>query len=103
MSDEAPKPRISIIYCTQCNWLLRSAWMAQELLHTFSDSLLEVALVPATGGRFEILVDGDVIWERKRDGGFPGPKDLKQRVRDVIEPDRDLGHLDRSNSDAADG
>ncbi len=103
MSDEASKPRISIIYCTQCNWLLRSAWMAQELLHTFSDSLSEVALVPATGGRFEILVDGDVIWERKRDGGFPGPKDLKQRVRDVIEPDRDLGHLDRSNSDGADG
>jgi selenoprotein W-related protein len=37
-----------------------------------------------------------LIWERKRDGGFPGPKELKQRVRDVIEPERDLGHTDRS-------
>ncbi len=41
------KPRISILYCTQCNWLLRAAWMAQELLQTFSDELGEVALIPA--------------------------------------------------------
>lgn len=90
------KPRIVIVYCTQCNWLLRAAWMAQELLQTFGDSLGEVALVPGTGGHFEITVNGQSIWERKRDGGFPGPKDLKQRLRDVIEPDRDLGHLDRN-------
>ncbi|UWU14274.1 SelT/SelW/SelH family protein [Rhizobium sullae] len=89
------KARVTILYCTQCNWLLRAGWMAQELLHTFSDSLAEVALVPGTGGNFEIRVNGDLIWERNRDGGFPGPKELKQRVRDIIEPGRDLGHADR--------
>jgi len=91
------KPRITILYCTQCNWLLRAAWMAQELLSTFADSLGEVALLPGTGGNFEIRVNGELIWERKRDGGFPGPKELKQRVRDIIEPGRDLGHTDRVN------
>lgn len=93
------KPRIAIHYCTQCNWLLRSAWMAQELLHTFGDTLGEVALIPGTGGIFEIHINDLVVWERVRDGGFPGPKDLKQRVRDVIAPDRDLGHLDRSSKE----
>jgi selenoprotein W-related protein len=94
MTDKA---RITIQYCTQCNWLLRSAWMAQELLQTFGDSLGEVALIPGTGGIFEIRVNDEVIWERVRDGGFPGPKDLKQRVRDLIDPERDLGHLDRAS------
>lgn len=89
------KPHITILYCTQCNWLLRAGWMAQELLQTFGDSLGEVGLIPGTGGVFEIRLDGVLLWERKRDGGFPGPKELKQRVRDVIDPDRDLGHLDR--------
>ncbi|AOX17470.1 SelT/SelW/SelH family protein [Kozakia baliensis] len=89
------KPKISIRYCTQCNWLLRSAWMAQELLSSFGLSLGEVALIPDTGGIFEIRVNDQLVWERKRDGGFPGPKELKQCVRDVIEPDRDLGHIDR--------
>ena len=93
----AARPIIEITYCRLCGWGLRAGWMAQELLQTFTDSLGEVALVPGTGGNFEIRVDGDLIWERKRDGGFPGPKELKQRVRDIIEPGRDLGHVDRTS------
>lgn len=69
--------------------------MAQELLSTFSYVLGEVALIPGTGGNFEIRLDDQLIWERKRDGGFPGPKELKQRIRDIVEPERDLGHVDR--------
>ncbi|CAH1043875.1 SelT/SelW/SelH family protein [Halomonas sp. TD01] len=87
--------RIQICYCTQCQWLLRSAWYAQELLSTFGESLAEVALSPSHGGTFEIWCDETLLWERKRDGGFPDIKVLKQRVRDKIEPARDLGHIDR--------
>src|SRR4051812_43950067 len=92
------KPRIAITYCRQCNWLLRAAWMAQELLSTFSEELGEVALLPSTGGAFTIEVRGDVVWDRKRDGGFPDIKTLKQLVRDRIAPERNLGHLDRSGA-----
>ena len=88
------KPSLSITYCTQCNWLLRSAWMAQEVLSTFSLEMGEVILVPGSGGIFEIKLDGALIWERKRDGGFPDVKQLKQMVRDRIDPERSLGHID---------
>jgi len=54
-------PAIRITYCTQCNWLLRAAWMAQELLSTFGQDLGEVTLVPGTGGSFEITLDGETI------------------------------------------
>lgn len=89
-------PVVTITYCTGCNWLLRSAWMAQELLSTFQNDLGEVALRPGTGGAFEITLNGTVIWERKRDGGFPDIKVLKQMVRDRIDPARSLGHIDRA-------
>ena len=92
---ETRKPRVAITYCRQCNWLMRSAWMAQELLSTFSEELGAVTLIPSTGGAFQIEVDGEIVWERKRDGGFPDVKALKQRVRDRISPERDLGHVDR--------
>jgi len=92
------KPSVAIIYCRQCNWMLRAAWMAQELLSTFSEELGAVTLTPGTGGVFEIRCEGDLIWERKRDGGFPDVKTLKQRVRDRIAPARDLGHVDRSEA-----
>lgn len=86
----ASKPEIVITYCTQCQWLLRAAWLAQELLSTFGDDLGKVSLVPGTGGVFHISCDEVQIWERKVDGGFPEAKILKQRVRDQIDPDRDL-------------
>ena len=92
------RPRITITYCRQCGWLLRAAWLAQELLSTFAEDLGEVALSPGTGGVFIVACDGETIWERVRDGGFPDAKTLKQRVRDRIDPARDLGHLDRTAS-----
>lgn len=96
-------PRVTIAYCTQCNWLLRAAWMAQELLQTFGTDLGGVTLAPATGGTFRIEVEGELVWERTRDGGFPEAKVLKRRVRDVIAPGRDLGHVDRAAETAAEG
>ena len=93
----AGRPGLVITYCTQCNWLLRAAWMAQEILSTFSMEIGAVTLVPGTGGIFEIHVDGELVWERRRDGGFPDVKALKQLVRDHIDPGRDLGHIDRAD------
>lgn len=90
-----PKPLVAITNCTRCRWLLRASWMAQELLTTFEDDLAGVTLVPdGVGGRFIVRVGDTVVWDRKRDGGFPEIKVLKQRVRDAAAPDKDLGHSD---------
>src|SRR5213594_1984587 len=75
-------PRVEIKYCTQCRWLLRAAWTAQELLTTFEHELGEVALVPGTGGVFSVRLDGEPLWERKARAGFPELRELKQLVRD---------------------
>jgi selenoprotein W-related protein len=88
-------PRVEIQYCTQCRWLLRAAWVAQELLTTFENELGQVALVPGTGGIFEVKVDGEVIFSREKEGRFPESKELKQLVRDRVAPDKPLGHSDR--------
>lgn len=91
----AREPRLEIEYCTQCRWLLRAGWTAQELLTTFTTELGEVALVPGTGGVFDVRLDGETLWSRKAQDGFPDLAVLKQLVRDRIAPDRDLGHTDR--------
>ena len=88
------EPRLEIEYCTQCRWLMRAAWTAQELLTTFPRDLGEVALVPGVGGVFEVRLDGETLWSRKSDG-FPEPAELKRLVRDRVAPERDLGHSDK--------
>lgn len=91
-------PRIEIEYCIGCRWMLRAAWMAQELLSTFQDEIGEVALQPGHGGVFEVRVNNATVWSRKAEGGFPEIKVLKQRVRDHIAPHRNLGHSDTSST-----
>jgi len=93
-------PRIEIEYCRQCRWMLRAAWLAQELLTTFETELGEVALVPGTGGIFVVRLNGEDIFSREKMRRFPESKELKQLVRDRIAPDRDLGHSDRRESDS---
>lgn len=69
--------------------------MGQELLSTFAEELGSVTLIPdATGGVFEVRVDGKLIWSRSDEGRFPEMKELKQLVRDAVAPNRDLGHVD---------
>jgi selenoprotein W-related protein len=88
-------PRVEIEYCGECRWLLRAAWTAQELLTTFGGELGEVALLPGRGGVFAVRLDGEQLWSREQDGGFPDLRELKRRVRDRVAPGRDLGHTDR--------
>ena len=72
--------------------------MAQELLSTFEEDLGQVALLPnAEGGVFEVRVGERTIWSRKGEGRFPEITELKQRVRDVVAPEKDLGHADRKD------
>lgn len=94
----ARQPRVEIEYCTQCRWLLRAAWVAQELLTTFEQEVGEIALVPGTGGVFVIRVGDEVVWDRKEQG-FPELPEIKQLVRDRVAPDKDLGHSDRQKED----
>ncbi|KAL3790885.1 hypothetical protein ACHAW5_000711 [Stephanodiscus triporus] len=104
---------VIVEYCSACRWMMRGSWIASELLTTFADDprLSFVTLVPtgppatADGGVFRICArpsssddsgEGqvEVLWDRRVRGRFPEAKEVKQRVRDVVSPDRDLGHSD---------
>ncbi len=67
-------PRLEIEYGLCCRWLLRAAWLAQELVTTFEKKLGEVALVPGTNAIFEVRLEGEMrgIW-LSSSWGLPPP------------------------------
>ena len=85
---------IKIVFCIQCGWLTRSTWMAQEILITFSRDIDSLILVPSDGGRFEISCNDHVIFSRAIERKFIEIKEIKKRIRNLIDPDRPLGHND---------
>lgn len=92
----ATQHQILIRYCAGCRWLTRASWMSQELLISFAEELDQVAIGPGDRGQFDIWLNDELLWQRKRDGGFPELKQLKQLIRDRIAPQRSLGHSDIS-------
>lgn len=91
------KPLITIEYCPKCGWLLRAAYMAQELLTTFTDDVKGITLQPSeTSGRYTVFINGEKLFDRKEQGRFPEIKELKQLIRDKIAPEKSLGHSDKT-------
>lgn len=90
------KPVITIEYCPKCGWLLRAAYMAQEILTTFAENVKAVCLQPAEiSGQYTVYVNDEKIFDRKEQGHFPEIKELKQLIRDKAAPEKTLGHSDR--------
>jgi selenoprotein W-related protein len=90
------KPTVTIEYCPKCGWLLKAAYTAQEILTTFTDDIKSVALQPSeVAGRYTVFLDEEKIFDRKEQGRFPEIKELKQMIRDLVNPSKDLGHSDR--------
>ena len=87
-----PRPTIEITFCVKCRFLLRAAWMAQELLTTFEGELEAVAIKPGSGGIFEVRLDGEVIATNRESKKMPEPSEVKRLVRERIAPDRRIGH-----------
>ena len=87
-----PPPRVEIRYCTQCRFMLRAAYLAQELLSTFEQELGEVALVPSSGGILEVALDGEVIATNRETKKTPEAGEVKRLLRDRIAPGRRVGH-----------
>ncbi|KAJ6629191.1 Rdx family-domain-containing protein [Mycena sp. CBHHK59/15] len=96
---------VTIEFCDRCRWLHRASWVQTELLLTFPPPAIGcIALLPRnsdeTAGRFRVWVSmghepPHLAWDRKVDGGFPELKVLKQRIRDIVQPGKSLGHSDK--------
>lgn len=94
--NHANRPIVTVEYCPKCGWMLRAAYTAQELLTTFTDDIAGVFLKPSEiAGHYSIRVNDAVVFDRTAAGRFPEIKELKQLVRDQVNPQKSLGHSDK--------
>jgi len=86
------KATVWIEYCVGCRFVVRATWMAEELLFTFADRLEAVALKPGKDGVFKVYLGDSLLFDRKEEGRFPDPRELRAMIRDRIAPEMELGH-----------
>jgi selenoprotein W-related protein len=86
------KPTIEVEYCINCGFMLRAAWIAQELLRAFEDEVETVALKPGSGGVLIVRAGGKTLYSNKEQGGLPDMKMLKRRIAVEIGSGKSFGH-----------
>jgi selenoprotein W-related protein len=55
--------------------------LTEELLNAFEFETTQLTLVPSDGGKFEVTVDGDLLYSKKRAGRHAEPGEVVEAVR----------------------
>lgn len=74
---------LEITYCQPCGHQPRAVELVNQLLATYGMSLnknLTVALKPADGGVFDVVLDGQLIFSRKQLGRFPTLDEISKEI-----------------------
>ena len=55
--------------------------MADQLVRQFKQSIDELTLLPSDGGRFEVKIDGELVYSKLATGQFPDNASIENEVR----------------------
>jgi selenoprotein W-related protein len=59
--------------------------LTEELLTAFEFETTQLILVPSDGGKFEVTVDGDLLYSKKRAGRHAKPGEVVEDVRQRLQ------------------
>jgi selenoprotein W-related protein len=54
--------------------------LTEKLLTQFKDRITGLNLVPSAGGKFEVSVDGELIYSKLETGNFPEYKEIVSQL-----------------------
>ncbi len=64
-----------------------AAWMATEIWHDFAEDA-PVTIIPVADGRLEVIAGGEMLFDRKAEGGaYPEMKrvrEIKQQIKEML-------------------
>ena len=55
------------------------------MLATYADYTRGLTLIPGSGGQFEVVVNGDLVFSKKGEGRYPEIKELKEAINRYLE------------------
>ena len=79
------KVNIEIIYCGSWNYAPRATSLVADILDEFQSVIESIRLVPSTGGVFEVSVDDELIFSKKKLERHAEPDEVIDIFRNIIE------------------
>ncbi len=78
----AKKPvKVTITYCAECGYEPQTLALTEALMMRFAHDLSSIELIPWYEGSFDVSVNGELVRQMYRDGGFPEHETVIGAVR----------------------
>lgn len=58
--------------------------MAEQLLKDFKQDIEAFTLIPSSGGRFEVTLDGDLIYSKLQEERFPEYSEVEPHLKKKV-------------------
>ncbi|GAB4545873.1 MAG: hypothetical protein Fur002_20390 [Anaerolineales bacterium] len=59
-----------------------------SLLQRFESAIASIALIPADGGRFEVVVNGSLIFSKLETHRHPEPGEIAERIAQLLDTNK---------------
>ena len=74
---------VIVEFCMQWNFAPKAASFAEELFTHFNRNIKKMELIPASGGVFEVTVDGIKIYSKDETGVFPDTDEIIKTIESM--------------------
>ncbi|MGA8016280.1 MAG: Rdx family protein [Candidatus Dormiibacterota bacterium] len=75
---------VEVEFCVPCDLRPQALAVTKELVDDWSHQLREIRLLPSSGGRFEVSLDGELIFSKLRLDRTPEPGEIDRLIRERI-------------------
>jgi selenoprotein W-related protein len=82
---------VEIEFCVPCDFRPQALELARELVDGWAHELREIRLVPSSGGRFEVSLDGEVVFSKAALERHAEPGEIAATIESRVGPPARLG------------
>lgn len=76
--------KITIEYCAVWHYTDKAVSLAANLLDQFESNIEQIKLIPSSGGRYEITVNGELLYSKLSTYRHANPGEVEQLVQKFI-------------------
>mgnify|MGYP002857304152 CR=1 FL=1 len=77
-------PKVEIEYCAAWGYESQAVSMTDKILNEFKQDIETYTLIPSDGGRFEITVNGELVFSKLKEKRFPEYDEIHPQIRNFL-------------------
>ena len=73
--------KVEIEYCSSWGYEKQAVSMTDKIINEFKQDIKTMTLHPSSGGRFEVTIDGELVFSKLQEKRFPEYEEIQPHIQ----------------------